>query len=298
MPGPGTRNTRAAVAHMAPALSLMAVFIIVPFCLAVAMSLTNQRLGPNLNAPTLFVGLTNYLRLVGRQDFLQAFANTFLFALIVTPLQSAMGLGAAVLINSRLPARNVYRAIFFLPTVMTMVVVSVIWFALYRLDGVFNQLLTLATAGSVGPVDWLHEPWLALPAIILLSAWQGFAFQMVIYLAGLQQINPELYEAARVDGATAWDEFWGVTMPCLRNTHVFVLVTTTILAFKLFTQVNMMTQGGPAGATQTVVRYIYEQGFTRGSVGLASAASVVFFLVVLTISIGQRLIFRSEEEVR
>ena len=298
MPGPGTRNTRAAVAHMAPALSLIAVFIIVPFCLAVAISLTNQRLVPNLNAPTLFVGLTNYLRLVGRQDFLQAFANTFLFALIVTPLQSAMGLGAAVLINSRLPARNVYRAIFFLPTVMTMVVVSVIWFALYRLDGVFNQLLTLATAGSVGPVDWLHEPWLALPAIILLSAWQGFAFQMVIYLAGLQQINPELYEAARVDGATAWDEFWGVTMPCLRNTHVFVLVTTTILAFKLFTQVNMMTQGGPAGATQTVVRYIYEQGFTRGSVGLASAASVVFFLVVLTISIGQRLIFRSEEEVR
>ena len=209
-----------------------------------------------------------------------------------------MGLGAAILINSKLPSRNVFRAIFFLPTVITMVVVSVIWFALYRLDGVFNQMLSGATLGAVGPVDWLHERWLALPSLILLSAWQGFPFQMVIYLAGLQQINSELYEAAKVDGAKPWDEFWGVTMPSLRNTHIFVMVTTTIAAFKLFTQVNLMTQGGPTGSTQTVVRYIYEQGFTRGSVGLAAAASVVFFLIVLAISVGQRYVFRSEEEVR
>lgn len=298
MAGLRTRDTRAAVAIMSPALILISVFIILPFILAIALSFSNQRLVPNLNAPTAFIGINNYLRLFGQPEFLQAFINTFLFAVIVTPLQSAMGLGAAILINSKLPARNVFRAIFFLPTVITMVVVSVIWFALYRLDGVFNQLLSIATAGHAGPVDWLHDPWLALPAIILLSAWQGFPFQMVIYLAGLQQINSELYEAARVDGAKPWDEFWGVTMPGLRNTHIFVLVTTTIAAFKLFTQVNLMTQGGPTGATQTVVRYVYEQGFTRGSVGLAAAASVVFFLVVLAISIGQRYVFRSEEEVR
>lgn len=298
MAGLRTRDTRAAVTIMSPALILIAVFIILPFILAIALSFSNQRLVPNLNAPTAFIGISNYLRLFGQPEFLQAFINTFLFAVIVTPLQSAMGLGAAILINSKLPARNVFRAIFFLPTVITMVVVSVIWFALYRLDGVFNQLLSIATAGNAGPIDWLHNAWLALPAIILLSAWQGFPFQMVIYLAGLQQINSELYEAAKVDGAKPWDEFWGVTMPGLRNTHIFVLVTTTIAAFKLFTQVNLMTQGGPTGATQTVVRYVYEQGFTRGSVGLAAAASVVFFLVVLAISIGQRYVFRSEEEVR
>lgn len=292
------RDTTAAAAIMTPALGLIACFIILPFVLAVVLSFTDQRLVPNLNAPTEFIGVRNYLRLLGQPEFLQAFANTFLFALIVTPLQSAMGLGAAILINSRLPARNVFRGIFFLPTVITMVVVSVIWFALYRIDGVFNQLLGLLTAGAAGPVDWLHQPWLALPAIILLSAWQGFPFQMVVYLAGLQQINPELYEAARVDGAKPWDEFWGVTMPGLRNTHIFVVVTTTILAFKLFTQVNMMTQGGPNGVTQTVVRYIYEQGFSRGSVGIGSAASVIFFLVVLAISIAQRFVFRSDEEVR
>ncbi len=298
MAGLRQRDSSSALLVMAPALLLILVFVIVPFLLAFALSFTNQRLVPNPNAPTSFIGVNNYLRLIGQPEFLQAFRNTFVFALLVTPLQSGIALGAAMLLNSKLPARHVFRGIFFLPTVITMVVVSVIWFCLYRLDGFFNQLLTLLTFGNSGPVDWLHQPWLALPAIILLSAWQGFPFQMVVYLAGLQQINPELYEAARVDGAKPWDEFWGVTMPGLRNTHIFVLVTTTILAFKLFTQVNLMTQGGPEGATQTVVRFIYEQGFSRGSVGVAAAASVIFFLVVLAISIAQRYIFRSEAEVR
>lgn len=292
------RQTAAAATLMSPAVILIVVFIIVPFLLAIGLSFSNQRLVPNPNAPTSFVAFRNYLRLFGDPDFRQAFINTFLFAVIVTPFQSALGLGAAVLINSKLPARNLFRGIFFLPTVITMVVVSVIWFALYRTDGVFNQLWSLVTFGQAAPVDWLHEPWLALPAIIVMSAWQGFPFQMVVYLAGLQQINSELYEAARVDGATPSEEFWHVTMPGLRNTHIFVMVTTTILAFKLFTQVNLLTQGGPQGATQTVVRYIYEQGFTRGGVGIAAAASVLFFLVVLAISIGQRYVFRSDEEVK
>ena len=292
------RDIKSAAVIMTPALLLIGVFIIVPFILAIALSFTNQRLVPNLNAPTAFIGLNNYIRLMGQPEFLQAFINTFIFALVVTPLQSGLSLAAAMLLNSKLPARNVFRGIFFLPTVIAMVVVCVIWLALFRLDGFFNQILSLVTGGAAGPVDWLHQSWAALPAIILLSAWQGFPFQMVVYLAGLQQINPELYEAARVDGARKWDEFWGVTMPGLRNTHIFVVVTTTIFAFKLFTQANLMTQGGPSGATQTVVRYIYEQGFTRGGVGVAAAASVIFFLVVLAISVAQRTLFKSEEEVR
>jgi multiple sugar transport system permease protein len=203
-----------------------------------------------------------------------------------------------MLINSKLPARNIFRGIFFLPTVITMVVVCVVWFSMLKIDGFFNLVLGAVTFGTVGPIDWLRNPYTAMPAIVLLSAWQGFGFQMVIYLAGLQSISPQLYEAAEVDGATRWQQFWNVTMPSLRNTHIFVIVTTTILAFKMFTQVNILTQGGPQGATSTLVHFLYEVGFRRGRVGFASATAVVFFLVVLLITLLQRRLFRSDEETR
>lgn len=221
--------------------------------------------------PTAYVGVRNYVRTLGDSNFLQAFWNTAVFAVIVTPVQSAIALVMAMLINARLPFRNVLRGIYFLPTVVPMVVVSIAWACLYRLDGFFNQVLTTATLGMVDPVAWLQNEKTAMMAIIALSAWQAFGFQMVIYLAGLQSINQELYEAVRVEGAGRWGEFWHVTMPGLRNTHIFVIVTTTIAAFKLFTQVQMLTQGGPRGATNTVTRYLYETGFSRGRVGQASA---------------------------
>ncbi len=214
------------------------------------------------------------------------------------PFQTAIALAAAMLINSQLPARNIFRGIFFLPTVITMVVVCVVWFSMLKIDGFFNLVLHAVTFGQAGPVDWLRNPYTAMPAIVVLSAWQGFGFQMVIYLAGLQSISPQLYEAAQVDGATRWQQFWNVTMPSLRNTHIFVIVTTTILAFKMFTQVNILTQGGPQGATSTLVHFLYEVGFRRGRVGFASATAVVFFLVVLIITLLQRRLFRSEEEMR
>ncbi len=285
-------------AMMAPALIMATVFIVVPFALAIVLSFTDQRLVPNINVPTDFVGIRNYYRLFDRPDFLNAFWNTFVFALFIVPIQSGIALAAAMLINTALPARNVFRSIFFLPTVITMVVVSVIWFVLFGNDGFFNQVLKTVTFGALDKVDRLHTRSTALPSIITLSAWQGFGFQMVIYLAGLQGINRELYEAADVDGATSWQKFMHVTMPSLRNTHVFVLVTTTIFAFKLFTQVNLLTQGGPEGSTQTVVRLIYESGFRNGTIGYAAAVSVAFFLIVLAISQIQRIFLTSEEEVR
>lgn len=283
---------------MAPALILILVFIVAPFVLAIALSFTDQRLVPNPKLATRFVGLLNYERILGDRNFLQAFGNTALFAVIVTPVQCGLALAMAMLVNARLPARNVLRGIYFLPTVIPMVVVSIAWACLFRLDGFFNQLLSFATFGAVGPVDWLQNESTALLSIIVLSAWQGFGFQMVIYLAGLQSINPELYEAARVEGAGRWGEFWHVTMPGLRNTHIFVIVTTTIAAFKLFTQVHVLTQGGPRGATNTVTRYLYEIGFSRGRVGQAAAVAVVFFIVVLAISMAQRLFLKEDREGR
>lgn len=291
-------ESRSALTMMAPALLLGFAFIVVPFALAFLLSFTDQRLVPNPNLPTRWVGVLNYERLVADPAFVGAFRNTGLFALLVVPLQSALALGVAILVNSVLPARNVFRGIYFLPTVLTMVVVSVAWASLFRIDGVFNQVLGFVSFGMLGPVDWLADGRTALGSIMVMSIWQGFGFQMVIYLAGLQSINPELYEAARIEGATKWGEFRYVTMPGLYNTHVFVLVTTTILAFNLFAQVQLLTQGGPQGATNTIVRFIYETGFQRGRVGAAAAASVIFFLVVLTISILQRVLFPEEREGR
>jgi multiple sugar transport system permease protein len=210
------------------------------------------------------------------------------------PLQCAMGLGAALLINSKLPMRNAFRTIYFLPTVMSMVVVAVIWSSLYQTEGFFNSVL-----GAVGlpHIDFLHDPWTAMISLVVLSAWQGFPFQMIVYLAGLQGINKETYEAAEIEGATRWQEFWHVTMPGLRNTHILVGMTTTIFAMKLFTQVQLLTQGGPSDVTDTMVRVIYMTGFKRGEVGKGAAASVIFFVLVLVISYIQRKLVKEERAI-
>jgi multiple sugar transport system permease protein len=173
----------------------------------------------------------------------------------------------------------------------------VIWFSLFQMSGFFNTLLNALTFGLVDPVDWLGNPKTAMPALVLMSAWQGFPFQMVVYLAGLQSINTDLYEAARLDGANRWNEFWHITIPGLLNTHILVVMTTTILAFKLFTQVELLTKGGPSGVTDTLVRFIYLTGFRQGKVGIAAAAAVVFFLIVLAISLVQRRLVKEERAV-
>jgi multiple sugar transport system permease protein len=175
--------------------------------------------------------------------------------------------------------------------------VSVIWFSLFQLGGFFNTALSTLSFGLIDPVDWLGNPKTAMPSIVLMSAWQGFPFQMVVYLAGLQSINHDLYEAARLDGANRFNEFWHITMPGLLNTHILVVMTTTILAFKLFTQVELLTKGGPSGVTDTLVRFIYLTGFRQGKVGIAAAAAVIFFLIVLGISLVQRRLVKEERAV-
>ncbi len=282
---------------MSPALVGILLFLIVPFLLTLGFSFTDQRLVPNPNLPTEAVGMRNYLRIFEDSTFLTTLRNTAYFTVLVVPLQCGLGLAVALLINTKLPMRQLFRGIYFLPTVISMVVVSVIWFSLFQMGGFFNTLLTSLTFGLVNPVDWLGNPATAMPALVVMSAWQGFPFQMVVYLAGLQSINQELYEAARLDGANRWYEFWHVTMPGLLNTHILVVMTTTILAFKLFTQVELLTKGGPSGVTDTLVRFIYLTGFRQGKVGIAAAAAVVFFLIVLAISLVQRRLVKEERAI-
>jgi multiple sugar transport system permease protein len=262
-------NNRTAWTMLAPAIGMVGLFIVFPFLMSVYFSFTDQRLLANANVPTELIGLRNYQRLFEDGVFQNAFFRTATFAILVVPLQCAMGLGAALLIDSKLPMRNVFRTIYFLPTVMSMVVVSVIWASLYQTEGFFNSAVHTLTFGNAQSIDWLNNEYLAMPSLVLLSAWQGFPFQMIIYLAGLQGINKETYEAAQIAGATRWQEFKHVTMPGLRNTHILVGMTTTIFAMKLFTQVQLLTQGGPSDVTDTLVRVIYMTGFKRGEVGIS-----------------------------
>jgi len=292
-----TGEGSAATFFLTPAVLLLATFLISPFVMSIVFSLTDARLISPL--PTEFIGLRNYQRLFSDSSFWQAFRNTFTFAAIVVPVQSALALFLATLIKQRLRGINIFRGIYFMPVVINMVVVCVMWyFLLLYPEGLVNSIVQTVTFGRVGPLSFFDNPALAFPMIMVISIWQGVGFQMVIYLAGLQGIPTEFYEAARVDGASSWQQFWHITMPSLRNTHIFVIVTTTILAFKLFTQVQVLTQGRPLGTTNTLVRYIFVAGYREMRVGYAAAASVIFLLVVLTISLIQRRLLTEEREVR
>lgn len=290
-------QTLTALVMSAPAVTLLIVFLVTPFTMAIVFSLTNQRLVPNVNLSTEFVGLRNFVRLFEDSSFRHAIRNNFYFALVVVPIQSAFALALAMLIDRKAPGIKVFRAIYFSPVVITMVVVAIVWYLLYNPDrGFINQALKAITFGAFPNVRWLSNTKTAMPAIMVLSIWQGVGFQMVIFLAGLQDIPTQLYEVCDVDGGTWWQKFRYVTVPQLRNTILFVVVSTTILAFKLFQQVWVMTQGGPQESTLTAIVLMYRQGFRQGKVGMASATAVMFFLIVLIISLAQRMVLKEERE--
>jgi multiple sugar transport system permease protein len=238
---------------------------------------------------------TRYLLAAGDERFWRALINTFYFAAVIVPVQTAFALLLAILVNQKLRGTVVYRAIYFSPVVTTMAVIAVVWFFLYNPDqGLINA--TLRFLGVQSPPRWLENPLSAMPAIMLLSIWQGAGFQMVIFLAGLQEIPDVLYEAARIDGANRWQQFRFVTLPSLRNTTIFVVISSTILAFKLFTQVHIMTfgQGGPEDSTVTIMLHLISQGFNEQRVGYASTIAVIFVVLVLAISLIQRRVLRGE----
>ncbi|TYC02998.1 MAG: sugar ABC transporter permease [Kosmotoga sp.] len=289
------RGFKYAIIFLIPGLVLLTVFMIVPFFSAFYLSFTNTRLIARM--PARFIGLTNYEKILNDDMFWKGLKNIFVFVAVVVPIQTALALSLALLVNQKLKLTRFFRTVYFLPTVTTMVVVSVIWTFLYNPEGLFNSFLTTFTFGAWEPVDFINNPNWAFPAIMLLSIWQGVGFQMLIFLAGLQEIPVTLYEAATIDGANKWKQFWKITLPQLKNTSVFVIISTTILAFRLFTQVKVMTNGGPNGATYTVVLHIFNQGYQRQYIGYASAITVVFFLIVLGISILQRAVLGEEREV-
>ena len=290
-------DTRVAISMVAPALTGLFLFVVLPFTLALVLSFTNLRLGSPL--PTQFWGLEQYRRLWFDPSFRHALLNNALFALVIVPIQTTLALGLALLLNRPLKGMALFRTLFFMPVVFPMALVSVIWTIIYApgSDGMMNAFLRFMTLGFWQPQDFLHDPVLALPAVMLLSIWQGVGFQMVIILAGLQSIPTSLYEAAAIDGSDRWNQFRYITLPQLRNTLVFVVLVTTILSFRLFDSVRIMTRGGPNDATTTVMNEAIKAAFDQQKMAKGSAITVTFFLIVLVITLLQRLLVQEEKAI-
>jgi multiple sugar transport system permease protein len=280
-----------------PALIGLLGFVLLPFALAVTLSLTNLRLGSPL--PLEFLGVEQYRRIFTDYTFLRALRNTMLFALIIVPLQTGLALSLALLINQPLRGIVVFRTVFFMPVVFPLSLVSVVWVLLFAPGsaGLLNSLLEIVSFGAWQPKDFLHDTAWALPAITLTSVWQGVGFQMVILLAALQSIPEELYQAARIDGANRRQQFVFITLPQLRNALIFVVLVTTILAFRLFDQVQIMTQGGPQYATTTIMYEAVNAAFASQQVAKGAAMTVVFFVLVLLLTLLQRFLLRQERAV-
>jgi len=228
--------------------------------------------------------------------FMKALRNTVLFVAVVAPLQASLALGLALLINMPLKGINFFRTIYFMPVVISMVVVSMLWRFIYDgQNGLLNTLFALFSFGAFQPVDWLGNASTALPAIMAMSIWQGVGFHMVIWLSGLQTIPNELYEAARIEGATRWQQFRFVTWPGLRNTAILVMVIITMQAFTLYPQIQVMTRGGPVDSTQSLVFQMVVRGYEKQDISGGSAISVFLFLFVLSISLLQRYLTRERK---
>jgi multiple sugar transport system permease protein len=234
-----------------------------------------------------WVGLRNYTRVLHEPLFWQALRNTLYFAMVGGPLTVAASLGAALLVNARtLRWKGLMRAVFFAPFVTTLVAVAIVWRYLYHPRyGLLNWVLSLV---GVHPIDWLGDPRWAMPAIILMATWKNFGYNMLICIAGLQNIPRDLYEAAALDGATPIQRFRYVTLPTLAPTLFFVVIVTMIGYLQLFTEPYVMTQGGPLRATTSLVLYMYEEGFRWWRLGVAAAIAFLLFILIVLFTVIQR----------
>ncbi|MGH7503247.1 MAG: carbohydrate ABC transporter permease [Longimicrobiales bacterium] len=268
-------------AFVLPALLLILAFFFVPVAAALLLSLTDFDLYAIAGTGNLrVIGMDNYVRLLQTADFWTALGNTFYFVLVGGPLSVIVSLATALLLNARLARfRSFFRTVYFAPVVTTLVAVAVVWRYLYQPRyGLLNRALGMA---GIGPIDWLGDPQWAMPAIILLAVWKNFGYNMIIFVAGLQAIPGDLYEAAHLDGAGPWRQFLHVTLPSLGPTLLFVGVITMIGYFQLFAEPYVMTQGGPVKSTLSVVLFMYQEGFRWWRMGFAAAIAFVLFLIIL-----------------
>jgi multiple sugar transport system permease protein len=278
------KSTIACWMFVAPALIVIGVFFLLPVGAGVVLSVTDFDIYALADLRNLrFVGLANYVRTLQTPLFWQALGNTLYFVVIGVPLSIGVSLGSALLLNSRLARfRFFFRTALFAPVVTTLVAVAIVWRYLFHTRyGMVNYAL-----GQIGvaPVDWLGDPHWAMPTIVLLAVWKNFGYNMVIFIAALQAIPADLYEAARLDGAGAWQELRRITLPLLRPTLLLVGILTVAGYFQLFAEPYVMTQGGPLQSTVSVLYLMYEEGFKWWNLGSATAVAFVLFVLMFAVT--------------
>jgi multiple sugar transport system permease protein len=275
-------NTKTAYFFLAPAVGAIFVFFFIPVIAAFLISFTDFDIYTLGDFSTLrFVGLDNYLTLFKDDLFWTALKNTFYFVIVAGPLSIMISLGAALILNTKLVRfKAIFRLSYFLPVVTTLVAVAIVWRFIYHHNfGIMNYFIGFF---GIDPIDWLGDPFWAMPSIILMAVWKNFGYNMIIFIAGLQNIPEELYEAANIEGANAWQKFKSITIPMLAPTTVFISIITMIGFFQLFAEPYVMTQGGPLNSTLSIVQYMYQEGFRWWNMGYsASIAFVLFFIIFI-----------------
>ena len=276
----------AAYIFVAPAVILLIAFLVVPMIYTVYFSgFKYQIMRPDAMK---FIGFENYQKLFSDKNFWLALKNTVYFTVIVVPCQCALALALALLVSKKFRGVAVFRTMYFAPQLTSMVVISVVWSVLYNANPNTGLINSILVSLGMSPIKFLSDANTAMNSIIFMSAWQGAGYQMMIFLAGLQGIPRDQYEAASVDGATKFKQFLYITLPGLKGTIKYVIMITMIQAMKLFTQPYIMTQGGPKNSTKTLVYYIYTQGFQKGNFGYACSIAAVFFVIVVCMSMAMK----------
>lgn len=272
-----------------PAIALLLVFVFYPMLQAFIISFKNYSL---VGAGDVFVGMDNYVHLMKDRAFFNSLKHSFYFAIIVIPIQTSIALGLALLIQKKTAAAGLFRTLYFIPVIISTAVAATVFKLIYNKE--FGLLNSVLKALHLPVTSFLSDPDTAMNGIIVLGIWKGAGFFMIIFLAGLNNISPDLYEAARVDGASRIQQFFKITLPLLNRTMAFVVIMTTIDAIKLSGLVFVLTNGGPNSSTETVVFYIYKQAFTQMRMGYATAAAFVLFAIVLAISLIQMKLFNKD----
>jgi len=285
-------RSRTAWAFLAPGLILLAISVLIPALMALVISFT--RSGLDVSEPLRFVGLANIHRLLADPMFFKVLGTTLLYLVGVVPPVVLGALVLAVLVNRQLPGIHWFRAAFYTPVLVSIVVAAIAFRWLYAETGLINGWLSaLAQMGwwrallpeGFQPIGFLTNPLLALPSVMVVTLWKGLGYYMVIFLAGLQGIAPDLYEAAELDGSEGWRKHLDITLPLLRPYVTLVAVISAIAATKVFEEVYLMTQGGPADATRTLVYYVYDQAFAELEISYACTVGLALFVIVLLLSL-------------
>ena len=291
---PVVRHSLVAWAFVLPALLLISVSVLLPALMALVMSFSST--GLDVSEPLQFVGLANFERLITDPMVRRVLITTFLYLVGVVPPIVLSSLGLAVLVNQGLPGRDLLRAAFYTPVLVSIVVAAIAFRWLYAENGLINGWLAALLGEAFTPIGFLTSPLLALPAVMLVTLWKGIGYYMVIFLAGLQGIPRELYEAAELDGSHGWRQHLDITLPLLRPYVTLVAVVSSIAATKVFEEVFLMTQGGPADATRTIVYYVYDQAFAELEISYACTLGLALFLLVLLLTL-LRLAFSGDRSL-